>query len=178
MADTQSFDVIYSNEKSQKPILILPCSASKAKVSAAPAYKLYTGALMAIMNKWSWVEITTAFNVFFLSAKYGLVKHNEELNNYDQKLDESCLRDFENDEALKRSANELLSTTSRHANTYIMLPKMYAKGLEALCCEELKYRVHKRTFNPGSGIGSQRGQINELLSDYLGSPVTKSRITE
>lgn len=167
--------VIRTDEECQreKPVLVLPCSANKAKVTAAPACELYTGAYMSIMNKWSWAKITGAFNVFFLSAKYGLVKHDEVLDNYEQKLDLSRLNEFSCDNSLKHRAKELLRATSRQAEAFIMLPKMYAKGLDLLCGDELKLRAHKETFKPGSGIGSQRGQINELLLRQLGQPLSR-----
>ncbi len=69
---------------SLKPTLILPCSEKKLPHSAL-AFDLYQGTgYLSIVKQWSQVELSQVFNLFFLSAKYGLIHASELIEPYEQ----------------------------------------------------------------------------------------------
>ena len=64
-----------------KRVLIIPCSDK-----ALPAYQLYQGALMSIINSCDVESVLCRFNLFFLSGQYGLVEAHTVIEPYNQKM--------------------------------------------------------------------------------------------
>ncbi|GAA0309984.1 DUF6884 domain-containing protein [Halarchaeum salinum] len=70
-------------------LLLQSCSASKREVgTATPAFDLYTGYFYKILKKAiREEEIRSDVDISILSAKYGLVDRDDEIDYYDQRMD-------------------------------------------------------------------------------------------
>ncbi|WP_263220873.1 DUF6884 domain-containing protein [Shewanella sp. SW29] len=67
-----------------KPTLILLCSEKKLPHHAL-AFDFYQGTgYLSIVKQWSQVELSQVFNLFFLSAKHGLIHASELIEPYEQ----------------------------------------------------------------------------------------------
>jgi len=71
-----------------KPIVLIACGKTKAplaRTQPVPASQLYTGAMFRKAWKYA-LMLTVPDNIYILSAKHGLVKHDTPLRYYDKTL--------------------------------------------------------------------------------------------
>jgi hypothetical protein len=77
----------------QDPTVVLACSQKKGS-RRAPAARLYQGPLFLAGRRWA-LSVTPAWRIFILSARYGLVRSDEEIEPYDQRArDPAALADL------------------------------------------------------------------------------------
>lgn len=71
-----------------KPIVLIACGKAKnplAHTQPVPASQLYTGTLFR--KAWEYAfKLTVPENIYILSAKHGLIKHDTKLKYYDKTL--------------------------------------------------------------------------------------------
>lgn len=118
--------------KQQKPTLILPCSDAKHDEMTS-AFEMYRGkGYMGVVRTFDKDLLFEAFNVMFLSAKYGLIMAGTVIHPYDQKLTKARVAEFAKSRILQGRAKTLINAMNRSAACYVMIPKLYQQGLAAL----------------------------------------------
>ncbi|MDI5832592.1 hypothetical protein OCF84_21270 (plasmid) [Shewanella xiamenensis] len=146
-----------------KRTLILPCSDKKLPVKDI-AFNLYQGTgYLSIVKKYTLVDLSDVFNVFFLSAMYGLVSANEILSPYDLKMSHQQIYEFDSNRYLKSKAKRLLKNTNHDMPLYLILPKAYLEALNVLCGDTLSR--FKSIEKVSGGILSHRSQLSKLLKN-------------
>jgi len=150
-----------------KSCLIIPCSAKKNNFKG-PAYKVYAGALMNIMNTFDLPSVFSHFEVFFLSAKLGLIHSSEVIEPYELRMSskEKDIIKFAN--CHRDNAQALLGQYTQNTNTlYTVLSKDYQKAFDemGLCVEgQFKQVEHFRTAR---GIGDHRSKLKKIITHHL-----------
>lgn len=90
--------------RATKPTLILPCSAQKLD-TREQAFNMYQGkGYVGIVRQWPREVIEGAFNVLFLSAKYGLIPASERIEPYEQVLTPQRVKEFASAKSLRNKA--------------------------------------------------------------------------
>lgn len=148
-----------------KPTLILPCSEEKLPYKA-PAFDLYQGqGYLSIVRQFGKADLTEAFNILFISGKYGLISANEFIEPYEQKLDNNLVSEFGKSKTLQGRARSLLNAMNKSAPLFLMVPKLYQRGLKALTGDlSEKFTMVVRA---SGGIGTQRGHLKRVLVEGI-----------
>lgn len=159
------FLLVYNQLNANKRTLILPCSKQKLK-NANCAYELYQGqGYLNVVKKWHKSELDQAFNIFFISAKYGLIHSDEWIAPYDQQLNKDQLEAFSCDKYLQGKARRHIRSMNSDAPLYLIVPQLYQKAFATLAGNSVK---NFKTIVPATGgILSQRGQLKRLLIDEI-----------
>ncbi|MBW8191341.1 hypothetical protein K0504_09855 [Neiella marina] len=149
-------DVLY-----QKATLILPCSDKKA-AERHLAYYLYQGkGYLQLVKQWPITQIEGAFNLLFLSAEHGLIRHNQLLEPYDQKMTAAQQDKLLCCPSLQNKAKRILRECEPASPLYIALPKLYQKVFQLLAGKT--FERFDSVVCVSGGIGSQRGQLSTWL---------------
>jgi hypothetical protein len=69
-----------------KHCLIIPCENNKLGGKGIEAYEMYSGYMMEVMRQFSKEDVLSKFDVFFLSARYGLIKSTTLIDDYDTRM--------------------------------------------------------------------------------------------
>jgi len=150
--------------KTDKPTLILPCSANKLN-TPAPAYHLYTGTgYLGIIKKFNEDLLKEHFNIFFVSAKLGLINAFDVIDPYEQPMTPKRLKQMKLSDGLKDKAKALASTFSKNKDCYMMIPKAYKELLHHYIDDVINI---ERVVESAGGIGSQRGQLKRIIESEL-----------
>jgi cytoplasmic iron level regulating protein YaaA (DUF328/UPF0246 family) len=148
----------------EKPTLILPCSASKLATSA-PAYHLYTGTgYLGIVKQFSEELLKKHFNIYFVSAKLGLIKAFDVIEPYEEPMTAKRLKQMKLNDFLGTQAKTLASEFSKTKDCYMMIPKAYKELLHHYIDDVININ---NVVESAGGIGSQRGQLKKIIESEL-----------
>lgn len=143
----------------RRPILFVPCSGAKAS-GRLPAIEKYTGAsVWGLLRKdpERFALLRDKAQIVIVSAQYGLLYPHEYIDDYDTTMTPQRVAALTNDHQ-REKLHRLLKTVSDQA-VYVGLPKAYRSLVEVLDVGSLSL-CDTHYFAPGSGIGSQRKQLN------------------
>lgn len=139
--------------KERNNLLIIPCSKIKKPQSDICALDLYDGPFYRLIRKYH----PKSFEILILSAKYGIIKSDEIISYYDQKM-------------TKERANELNDTIhfflsrylveNQFENVYINLGKLYFAALEP----SMKLFYNMDVHQASGGIGLRLHQLKKWIS--------------
>jgi hypothetical protein len=68
-----------------KHCLIIPCSGAKTQYEAT-AFNLYNGVLMDVIRTFDLSFVLKHFDIFFISAKHGLIHSDMVIKPYDKEM--------------------------------------------------------------------------------------------
>ena len=151
--------------KDNRSILIIPCSEAKLGFSA-DALSLYQGTgYLGVVRQFNRKHLLDVFNLFFLSAKYGLVPAEKIIAPYEHKMTPQRAEHLSSSEKFLVQSSLYLSGTDKSAHVFVVVPKLYA-GVAKAFLNNAGF-VNINTPVKGSGIGSQRGYLKEVLQSAL-----------
>lgn len=172
-------DHFYASQQelvSLKPTLILPCSERKL-LHRALAFVLYQGTgYLSIVKQWSQVELSEVFNLFFLSAEYGLIHASELIEPYEQVLTDERVSMLGTNKVLVSKAQRLIKSMNYDAPLYLMVPKLYRKAFYELAGHAAGR--FSQIIPVSGGILSQRGQLKRLLENEISLARERSRLPQ
>lgn len=147
-----------------RDILIIPCSAAKAE-HPCKAFDLYQGkGYMSVIRKYDEAKLKANFDIYFMSAKHGLVHGDTVLQPYEQPMSKAQLKKLINNEALAEQAKLLINKFDKDAKIKVVLPLLYKELLSSFL------NISSRTFTieeSTGGIGHQRGYLKRFIEDKL-----------
>lgn len=149
-----------------KPILFLPCSGPKA-TGRLPAINKYTGkSVWGLLRKCPhrFTRLCKSANIVIVSAKYGLLYPHEYIDDYEATMTPQRLAVLTNNH--QREKLQGILKIANGQSVYVGLPKAYRLLIEGLDIGNLSL-CNTHYFAPGSGIGSQRRQLNQWVDAIL-----------
>ncbi|MDG1752827.1 MAG: hypothetical protein P8I03_14400 [Thalassotalea sp.] len=156
--------LVSSTDGWQKPVLILPCSKAKASI-AMEAINLYQGrGYLGIIRTFDQTELLDAFDVYFLSAKYGLVGAKEIISPYEQVLTNERINVLLNDNSIKSKFANFCVKTHSSIPVYLVAPKKYKKLFSDLVDNQL---LTRQLITSEGGIGYQRSQLKRIIQETM-----------
>jgi cytoplasmic iron level regulating protein YaaA (DUF328/UPF0246 family) len=131
------------------PITFVLISCSKSKLATkAPARELYTGGLF--QKAVAWAE-RHQHPWFIVSALYGLVTPDQELNPYDFTLKQ--LRAREREAWGQRTISALDKYTATGSHAFLIMPELYRRNIQSAL---LQYGITYENPVKGMRIGQQK----------------------
>ncbi|MEZ8990066.1 DUF6884 domain-containing protein [Vibrio breoganii] len=113
---------------SERPVLIIGCSDSKCE-GFKKAYDLYMGDMYKFL-KASYPDVTERFNVFILSAKYGLVHADEGIFSYNLKMSDVEQSKFV--AQAREHAQKRLKDVVKDQEVYVLMSALYRDTFKLL----------------------------------------------
>ncbi|MDH1472727.1 DUF6884 domain-containing protein [Shewanella sp. GD03713] len=161
---------------SLKPTLILPCSENKLPHRAL-AFDLYQGTgYLSIVKQWSQVELSQVFNLFFLSAKHGLIHASELIEPYEQVMTDERVSMLGANKVLVSKAQRHIQSMNYDAPLYLIVPKRYQKAFSELAGQAVGR--FSQIVPATGGILSQRSQLKRLLVNEIDLARQRSRLPQ
>jgi hypothetical protein len=150
-----------------KHCIIIPCSQKKLPYRA-PAFDLYQGTLNEILHSFDKKALFQYFNVFFLSAKFGLIHAETELDYYDFEMPKGNDNHLEFAKTHKLTATKLLKQyASKETEMYILLTKEYRAAFDLMNITQLSKFKMVYTSDNARGIGDHRGRLKKIINAKL-----------
>jgi len=157
----------------KKKLLVVSCSGAKNPVTCAvEASKLYKGQLWQALNKhFGGAENVpkgmedAGVDLHILSAEHGLIPANKLIENYDQEMTSQRKQDLLGKKEITQNIADVFSRYDPE-DVFVAAHKNYRQLIEEATGREFP------TFKPGSGIGSQKGELGEWLRQNIGSRST------
>ena len=150
-----------------KHCIIIPCAAPKVGGNGVEAYDMYLGYMMQVMNQFSKADVLAHFNVFFLSAKLGLIQSTDLIDDYDFQM----VKDITPEAFAKKhktKATALLNQfVGRGVKCYISLSKPYLKAWSLMEVATLPKFAVTYTHNISRGSGDNRGCLRAILEQHI-----------
>jgi hypothetical protein len=147
-----------------KNILILPCSQVKAEQKAT-AFHLYQGkGYMGIVRKYKEEELKNHFDIYFMSAKWGLLSSEDTIEPYEQPMDKNQLAILKNDSKLMNIAKGKISNFTKGSTINVVLPIAY-KNLFYTYLGEKSSEFD--ILESSGGIGDQRGFLKRFIEEKI-----------
>jgi len=139
-------------------LLLQSCSASKRAVETpTPAFDLYTGYFYKILKKAIREdEMRPNIDIAILSAKYGFLDLDEEIEYYDRRMDASRAQEL-NEEVLAAVAER--TATSGYDRVVINMGETYQSAIEGLS-DRIDVPI---VAIEGSGIGEKGHGLHEFI---------------
>ncbi len=154
--------------------LILPCSEKKLQVPSA-AFDLYQGSgYLSVVKKHDRRLLDRAFNIYFLSAKHGIIRASDWIEPYDLKLSDELVESFAANKHLLGKARRHIKEMNHNMTLYLMVPKMYQKAFMTLAGSAID--CFKDIVPATGGILSQRGQLKRLIIEEIEAADIRSRM--
>jgi hypothetical protein len=154
-----------------KDCLIIPCSDKKA-LKPLPAYQLYQGALMGVVNQFDINDVFKSFDVFFLSAKLGLISATAVIAPYNERM--PCRLTDQKRFALehKKNAQSLLKNlANKDSALYTVLSKDYQSVFDLMSLTSLaKFKMVYHSVN-ARGIGDHRSRLKRIIASKVNAPI-------
>lgn len=138
---------------SKKYLLILPCSKQKKQLSNAIAINLYDGPFFRIVRKYNLKNI----DVLILSAKYGLIRSDKLISNYNQKMTAKRAKEISKE---TKSRLETMTLNNNYDQIFINLGKTYMLALE----DSRSMLEGGSTLLASGRIGERIHQLKEWLN--------------
>ncbi|NVM54531.1 MAG: peroxide stress protein YaaA [Candidatus Helarchaeota archaeon] len=134
----------------KKHLLIISCSESKnPNPGMLHAMERYTGAWYGVINKLKKErKFPDNLDILIISAKYGLINSDKNIENYDWKMDESRARELR-DSVISKLKNIL--SKSKYESILINLGSTYMEalyGFEKIIPDTTKISILKGTIGP------------------------------
>jgi len=145
--------------KGKKYLLILPCSKRKKRISNAYSIDLYDGPSYRMVRK----NRLENLDILILSAKYGLIRYNEKISDYDQIMTVERAEELANGIYIK--LKEILKM-NHYDHVFINLGRTYAIALEKSKTMLSKYSV----YWANGQIGERLHQLKKWL-ELIGAEV-------
>lgn len=151
-----------------KPLLIVPCSAEKAK-GRLFAYEKYIGrGYWGVLNSVGIKKIMAATDLLVISAKYGLISAETIIDDYECKLTKSKVFELSNNSVQIGRMRDWLAKRNEQP-VYVACPALYASLVEKLGGKRL-LNMEVNSFPAGGGIGVQRQYLKQwcetLINQY------------
>mgnify|MGYP003643679938 CR=1 FL=1 len=154
---------------SKRRLLVVSCSGAKNPVTCAvEASKLYKGQLWQALNKhFGGAENVpkgmedAGVDLHILSAEHGLIPANELIENYDREMTGSRKKELLSDKEITQNISDVMGRYDTK-DVFVAAHKNYRQLIEEATGREFP------TFKPGSGIGSQKGELGEWLRQNIG----------
>lgn len=153
-----------------KDCLILPCSNKKG-LGTQKAYDLYQGALNSIAKSFEHDALFAQFNVFFLSAKFGLICANDLIATYDIKMSDTEASQQAFAAAHKTKANALLKQyANKDSRLYMVLYNNYQAAFDMMNLSAVKdFKTAYKSVG-ARGVGVHRGRLKKIIESNLNAP--------
>lgn len=144
-------------------LLVISCSKSKDKSSdVLPAIKRYTGAWYGVINKLKRENrYPPNLDIVIISAKYGFLKPNDLIENYDLRMTEKQAKEL-NHEIISKF--KMLSKRSIFNTIYINLGKDYLPAIDGL--NNIFQQNSKIKYAKGR-VGERKSQMKEFILSLL-----------
>jgi len=154
-----------------KDCLIIPCSDKKVN-ETLPAYQLYLGALMGIVNQFDLEEVFSKFNIFFLSAKLGLISAHDVISTYNERMPTALADQKRFALQHKKSAQaQLKSLANKETSLYTVLSKDYQSAFDLMELSTLaKFKMVYHSVN-ARGIGDHRSRLKKIIASKVNNPI-------
>lgn len=153
-----------------KHCLIIPCSDKKLS-HTGPAYKLYQGVLMGIVNTFDLDTVFKKFKIFFLSAKFGLIEAHDIIEPYNERMPSTSTGQQEFALFHQKSARAILN---RYANSQVklftVLSKDYQSAFDSMNLSVLNKFMMVYQSRNARGIGDHRSRLKKIISSTLSNP--------
>jgi hypothetical protein len=139
-------------DKENKKLLIIPCSKVKKKLINTSAVELYDGPFFRMIRKYR----SKNFDILVLSAKYGIIKSDMIISNYDQKMTPERAKELSS--TINNDLTRYLAD-KKYESVYINLGNLYFKALEPSMNLFKDTNVH----HANGGIGIRLHQLKEWI---------------
>lgn len=169
-------DVAKADIDPNKPTLILACSKTKTADNAS-AYDMYAqGDVMKVVNNFGKDVILENFNVLFISARFGLISWDKNIDTYDTVLKAQRAAEMTQVTHYDVVAKALMERINTDNDVYVGLPKDYRELLTNLTgyTGDLGFSKNVR------GNGDQKAEIKQYIESKLENtkPVEKPNTKE
>lgn len=147
-------------------LLVQACSATKHRVETpVPALELYDGYFFRIIKKALRAgRLRRGLDILIISAKHGVVEPDDQLANYDQRMDTERAAAL-NNEVVSSIAEKV--ETNLYEKVWINLGKDYlpaVDGIERIIDVPVVYI-------DGDGIGMKGKRLKQLVSNRHSTPI-------
>ena len=150
-----------------KDTIIIECSEGK-KEGVMPAFDLYKGALNAALKTFDKNDVFDNFNVFYLSAKFGLVSAQEKIPTYDKKMPTTQEeRDAYIKEHKRNAQAQIKAVASKDARCFLILSKRYKVVFDDMKLSALNSFSMVYQGEGSRGIGDYRGRLKKIINTKL-----------
>lgn len=148
-------------------LLVQSCSATKQNVDTpVEALDLYDGYFFRIIKKAARADrFQPELDILIISAKHGVVNPDDEIGNYDQRMDTERAREL-NDDIVDAVATKVAA--EGYEQVWINLGKDYLPAVDGLD-DTVDIPV---TYIEGCGIGMKGKQLKQLVSSSQSIPVS------
>ena len=143
-----------SIDRSQRRLLLISCSASKRNLRNRPAIEVYDGPSYRMLRKYTRSDM----DILILSAKYGLITHDERISNYDQRMTKQRALDLRDETTTKLVS--VIKTHDYH-EVYVDLGAAYRYAIDF---NDPVLRSINFKFNEGT-IGIRLHNLKTWLED-------------
>jgi len=145
----------------KKYLLILSCSKRKKRISNAYAINLYDGPFYRIVRK----NKPENLDILILSAKYGLIRYDEEISYYDQIMTIERAKELVDDVSkLKR-----MLKMNHYEQIFINIGKTYALAIEKSKPMFNKYNVYWANGQIGERLHQLKNWLESIDAETEGA---------
>ena len=133
-----------------------------------PAIELYQGALRGIINACNIDVVRQSFEVFFLSAKYGLISGEKVIEPYDTRISKDNSAQVEFALQHKAEAQRVLSKyIDKTVSVFTVFSKDYQNTFDLMNLPALNKAAFVYHARINRGIGDQRGILKKVLLSVI-----------
>lgn len=155
----------------KKACLIIPCSDRKS-TSPGQAHEIYKGVLMDIIKSFDLSDVFAHFELYFLSAKYGLISANHHVIPYCHRMPSSNSKLASFALLHRESAQSLLKQSlDRCDELFTVLSKDYQSAFELMALKSVgDFKMVYQSTN-ARGIGDHRARLKKIILSKLTKPI-------
>jgi predicted RNA-binding protein len=146
----------------KKYLLILPCSKRKKRISNAYAIDLYDGPFYRMVRK----NKPENLDILILSAKYGLIRYNEKISDYEQIMTVERAEELANSVYIK--LKEILKM-NHYDHVLINLGKTYVIALEKSKTMLSRYNVYWANGQIGERLNQLKNWLESICAGVEGA---------
>ena len=143
------------NKISKRRLLISSCSKKKRKLTKGPALEIYDGPVYKILRK----NPRECLDNVILSAKYGLIEHNQLISPYDTKMTPKIANEIRKDstEKLLKVINE-----NNYTEIFVELGKTYENAIDFTKLELTGLNIKFDSGTIGNRLHNLKGWLNSI----------------
>lgn len=136
-----------------KSLLLLSCSKKKRLIEKSKAYDIYDGVFYRVLKK-NLINFDE-FEIYILSAKYGFISKDENIRNYDLKMNTKIATE------LYKNNNQYLDNINlnRYKKVFVCMGKTYLNSFD------IKILPQEKTEIISGGIGQKMKRLKEIVTD-------------
>lgn len=143
-------------------LLILPCSKRKKKFSNVYAIDLYDGPFYRMVRK----SKPENLDILILSAKYGLIRYNEKISDYEQIMTVERAEELTNDVYIK--LKEILKM-NHYDHVFINLGRTYAIALKKSKTMLSRHNVYLANGQIGERLHQLKNWLKSISAEVEGT---------